>query len=388
MGKHSILAPSSAHRWVKCPGSVLAELTVPPESKSTAASEGDLTHRVGAQLIDFGCRGLLNKNWKHHLETNLPKDKRGFIPDRDMIQAAHGYAWEVFRVLRTLKIFGGPHMGIEDRLEIPRIHQTMIGTPDAWVYSARDDILIIWDLKYGFLPVEPFENYQLICYFAGIDHKLGELNHETKVHFRIYQPRAPHPQGIYRRWKTTAGELDTYVNELHRQAERALGDNPPTVPGAHCRYCRARYACTACQRAALNAADYVGTPMPVELDEQGLAVELAILEHAATQLDYRLTAIREQAERLLRGGGRIPGYRLAEGRGRTVWKLPRDTVLALADVAGVDLRKGIMTPKQAAEAGLDESTLGACTERLPGKMSVKQDDGSLARMVFGGGEDG
>jgi hypothetical protein len=126
--------------------------------------------------------------------------------------------------------------------------------------------------------------------------------------------------------------------------------------------------------------------MPSELDGQALAVELAILEHAKSQIEYRLTAIQEQAARALRAGGTVPGYRMAEGRGSQKWKLPEATVVALAADAGVDVRKGMMTPKQAREAGVPAEIIDACSKRQSGKMSVKPVDTSAATMIFGGNE--
>lgn len=379
---HSILAPSASSRWLPCPGSLVAEAAQPPSPPSEAAREGELVHQLGAGLIDLGCRGLLLPDWRTVTHSEAITD--------DMRRAAHGYAWEVFRVLRTLNIFGGPHLGIEQRLEIPAIHPTMIGTPDAWVYSPRDNILVIWDLKYGFMPVEPFENSQVACYLSGLISKGVPIKHETKIQFRIYQPRAPHPLGIRRLWKTTFAGVKPLLDELRAAANAALGDDPRTSTGDHCRYCRARHACTALQRDALDASDYTGTPMPDGLTPRGLAVELAILERSAKLLEYRLDAIREYAAAELRAGRPVPGYRLAEGRGSTVWSLSDADVIATGDAMGVDVRKrGVLTPKQAIDdAGMDADLVAAMTERRAGKKKVKADDGSAARMVFGGGDDG
>jgi hypothetical protein len=247
LAEHALLAPSSASRWVRCPGSVLAQMAVPPEPESEAAREGTLVHELAARLIDDACRGLLPDRWESVIDRLDP----------NMIRAAYGYAWEVFRVLRTLRIFGGEHMGVEDRLEIPSISEHCFGTTDAWVYSAEHNLLIIWDLKYGFRVVEPVDNWQEICYVIGIADRLGCFNPDTKIHIRIYQPRAPHRLGIHRRWKTTWKDLWSHQNTLKSFAADALGNSPPTRPGAHCRYCRARHTCSALSLEAVAAAEYV-----------------------------------------------------------------------------------------------------------------------------------
>lgn len=378
--EHALLAPSSASRWVRCPGSVLAQMAVPPEPDSEAAREGTLVHELAARLIDDACRGLLAEN-----PDNVVSIDPSITPD--MLRAAHGYAWGVFRVLRTLRIFGGEHMGVEDRLDIPSISEHCFGTTDAWVYSQEHNQLIIWDLKYGFRVVEPVDNWQLICYVIGIADRLGCFNPDTKIHIRIYQPRAPHRLGIYRRWKTTWGELESRRLTLRDKAWWALSDEPPTETGPHCRYCRARYTCSALSLEAAAAAEYVSTPMPQELGGQGLAVELAILEAAQQTLDYRLAAIQEQAIQRIRAGETVPGYQIGHGRGSVVWSVSDEEVIRRAETEGINVRKGVLTPKQAKEAGLSETTLLALSKHKPGKQTVRPVDTTAARMVFGGEND-
>jgi hypothetical protein len=379
---HALLAPSSASRWVRCPGSVLAQMAVPPEPESEAAREGTLAHELAAFMLDDACRGLLPES-RHDLRWKPQSNPY----TEDMIRAAHGYAWEVFRVLRTLRIFGGPHMGIEDRLEIPSISEHCFGTTDAWVYSQEHDQLIIWDLKYGFKVVEPVDNWQLICYVIGIADRLECFNPDTKIHIRIYQPRAPHRLGIHRRWKTTWGDLEPQRLALKDAAWWALNDEPPTRTGPHCRYCRARYTCSALSLEAAAAAEYVSTPMPQELGGQGLAVELAILEAAQRMLEYRLTAIQEQAIQRIRAGATVPGYQVGHGRGSVVWSKPDEIAGVLEHLTGIDIRKGLMTPKQAQEAGIDPETIRDYSEHKPGKQTLRPVDTTAARMVFGGKSD-
>jgi hypothetical protein len=356
---------------------VLAQMAAPPEPESEAAREGTLVHELAARLIDDACRGLLPERWESVIDRLDP----------NMIRAAYGYAWEVFRVLRTLRIFGGEHMGVEDRLEIPSISEHCFGTTDAWVYSQEHDQLIIWDLKYGFRVVEPVDNWQLICYVIGIADRLGCFNPDTKIHIRIYQPRAPHRLGIHRRWKTTWKDLWSHQITLKSFAADALGNSPPTRPGAHCRYCRARHTCSALSLEAVAAAEYVRTPMPQELGGQGLAVELAILEAAQRTLEYRLTAIQEQAIRRIRAGETVPGYQVGHGRGSVVWTKPDEIAGILEHLTGIDIRKGLMTPKQAQEAGISPETIRDYSKHQPGKQTLRPVDTTAARMVFGGRDD-
>jgi hypothetical protein len=352
-------------------------MAVPPEPESEAAREGTLVHELAARLIDDACRGLLVEN----IESIVTSDPR-HTPD--MIRAAHGYAWEVFRVLRTLRIFGGKHMGVETRLDIPSISEHCFGTTDAWVYSQEHNQLIIWDLKYGFRVVEPVDNWQLICYVIGIADRLGCFNPDTKIHIRIYQPRAPHRLGIYRRWKTTWGDLEPQRLALKDAAWWALSDAPETLSGPHCRYCRARHTCSALSLEAAAAAEYVSTPMPQELGGQDLAVELAILEAAQRMLEYRLTAIQEQAIRRIRAGETVPGYQVGHGRGSVAWTVCDEDVINWAEASGINGHKGVITPKQALDAGMNPDIVKNISKHKPGKQTLRPVDTTAARMVFGG----
>lgn len=53
MAKHAELGPSSAVRWMTCPGSVLLSRGQ-PEDQSEYAEEGTLAHAVAARALNEG----------------------------------------------------------------------------------------------------------------------------------------------------------------------------------------------------------------------------------------------------------------------------------------------------------------------------------------------
>ena len=54
MGNHSIYGPSSAHRWLRCPGSIKAEAAMPEEKESPYAAEGTDAHELAEFCLITG----------------------------------------------------------------------------------------------------------------------------------------------------------------------------------------------------------------------------------------------------------------------------------------------------------------------------------------------
>ena len=152
---HSRLGPSSASRWVSCPGSIDMQERHPDVRDKSAADEGTLAHADGEALLT------------------------GREPEREPNEAT--MVW-----VNDMKPYLGYPHGVEDRIEMRHIHEGMFGTADGW--ALVETHLIVWDFKHGFTYVEEFENLQGICYLSGLRMKLGDAVKTFEV--RIVQPNA------------------------------------------------------------------------------------------------------------------------------------------------------------------------------------------------------
>ena len=137
MSDHARLAPSSAHRWVKCGMSRLMAEQYPQQGDmgTGPAEEGTAAHWV-AEMVLHGkpvCEGVTAPN--------------GVIVTDEMIDGANLYA----DVIGTLD----KNCHTESRVTMAQtIHPENWGTPDFWRF--RDGVLSVVDYKFGFGYVDAF----------------------------------------------------------------------------------------------------------------------------------------------------------------------------------------------------------------------------------------
>lgn len=386
--KHSILPPSSAHIWGKpdgCTGWVQMAQTYPDTEESQASREGTAAHEIGAQLItDAKTNRVQNhsaSDWVGITASN------GVLFTEEMFDSAKEYADDVIRVMRKKSIFGGEHLRIEQRVEIPKVHEINWGTPDCCIYHAAGNALYLWDFKHGFEVVEAFENWQGLDYLAGIIDLLGIDGHTdqvTTVHLRIAQPRAFHREGTIREWVVTASDLRAYFNTLNANAHEALGPNAKFRTGSHCKYCTGRHACPAALKAGLGMYEAVSKPVPVELSPDALGLQLSIVKRARKQLEYLESGFETQASALIKKGVMVPGWSVEQKIGRQKWDKPVEEVIALGYMLNLDLRKPVdaITPMQAKKLGIDDAVIMAYSTHPRTGLAIVPDNGNKAKQVF------
>ena len=223
-GLHAKLAPSAAHRWIRCPGSIKLCADLPNES-SDVADEGTIAHRalelsvklrlpvdrfVGKELESHGVRGVVDKDMARYLEP-----------------------------IRRRLLFH-QNLTIENKISLAPWLPDQFGTLDYGEYEREAGRITIIDLKYGQgVPVSPVENEQLMLYALGYWVLCGRPN-DVEFDIVIEQPRNHLGGGT---WRTTLAHLLDFAETARKAGEQALSDNGPIVPGEkQCRFCPAAKA--------------------------------------------------------------------------------------------------------------------------------------------------
>lgn len=373
MSAHSLIAPSSASRWVHCHGSARMEQSARDagevEDNTDESMEGEAAHQI--------CAALLTDVFPPEAELGYSFES-GVVVDEEMIEAAKMYASHVSA--RT------DDPVIEERLDISAIHPECFGTPDCWGWETGRLSLHIWDFKYGHLFVDAWENWQCICYAAGILAKYPQLDDtQVEVNIHVVQPRNYDSSGPIRTWTTRASDLRAHFNVLKFAAAKALSAEPDTkaTPGG-CRDCAARHRCPTFQRATMEAAHIAGHAVPLKLSAEALGHELRTLEYAQKMIDARITGLSEQGLARAKRGENIPFYEITESRPRERWNEPNEKILALFSMLGHDIAKPAepITPVQARKLGIAESVISEYAERPRGELCLTFCSTTKAKKVF------
>ncbi len=366
--EHAPLPPSSAHMWRYCAGWRSMQAQVEPlDEDLTKAAEGTAAHWAVSEVLSGRQvdAGLIAPN--------------GVVLTDEMCEGADLMDDAVGPERSSLRV--------EAKVSARYIHEGNWGTPDAW--RMFGGVLDVWDYKFGHRHVSEYDNWQLINYACGILNDLylhqAPERYDTPVRLTIVQPRDYHPAGPVRTWNTTIREVLKYAKVLKEAAEANYGPEPDCTPNASCGDCAARHACPALQASALTWAERASPPLPVVLPPKSLARQIAVLDWATDLIKARRDGLAAQAMDVLRRGGSLPGWALKQGQGGERWAAPLDEVLAMSAMLGVDIAKpGALTPKQAIKAGLPAETVAAYTETPVGELRLVRDDGSAARLAFGG----
>lgn len=333
MTKHARLAPSAAHRWFICPGSIRLSRGLAEQSSSRFADEGSAAHLLAARCLKTSVAVESFAGFHVDVDKELivakPGGDRVFPIDDEMVQGVRVYLDHCHNLLR-------PDVDREVEqfvsLEYLGVEGLDGGTTDFLAYDPVSQTLEIVDLKYGRgVAVEVPENKQLLSYALGAArryHNRG-LKHVTMT---VVQPRCPHPSGSVRSWTIEVTSLLEFENDLTVAARLTQSDEAPLVPGPHCRWCPARAVCLTRQdhafeiaRAEFSGSGAMKLPAVTSLTPSEISKTLSLID----QLESWAKDFREHAFATARQGIAIPGWKLVQKRAVRKWRDTDATIKAL-----------------------------------------------------------
>lgn len=314
MSGHATLSPSSAARWMACPGSI-AQSAGTPDTSSEFADEGTDAHELAALVL------LGDGRAADHIGKTMGK---GTVVDLEMANAVQSYVGYV----RDLVTSTGGELLVEQRLSIEHLtdEPDAHGTSDAVVLA--DDELIVVDLKYGRgVPVDAEGNPQLQIYALAALREFEVLGDFQHVRIVIHQPRL----NSVSEWSQPTAALRAFGDQVVAAAAATRAADAPLVPGAsQCKFCKAKGACPALARQVqdtigaefdnLVTFDRAHTEAWVQKREQMSPEALGTALSAVDLVEMWCKAVRGEVETRLLAGRPVPGFKLVQGKkGNRAW---------------------------------------------------------------------
>lgn len=333
MAKHAILSPSSAHRWMSCPGAPAMEQNQ-ANVGSTYADKGTAAHFLAAEClrnevdpVNYFKRNIVIADgdaiWGGD-EIELAGTRPTFEVDEAMVGHVRQY-------VSAIREYAGKELLLVEQ-SLPIGHLTgeegATGSGDAIVVAA--DELQVHDLKYGHQPVSPEGNKQLMLYALGAMKAVESFwEHPFKrVLLVIHQPRAATGP---KEWTVTIEELQRFAETVKQRASHALACflEVPAALVHHlrpsdeaCRWCSAK---ADCPKLADFVQEQIGADFEAIATEKSIpAVQdslLATKMQACDLIEDWIKAVRGKVEAELFAGRTVLGYKLVEGkRGNRQWR--------------------------------------------------------------------
>jgi len=347
--KHSQMSPSSAERWLNCPGSVKLCTPIPQEESSSYAKEGTVAHEVLER-----CLKNLNLD---------PYEMEGLEIDDIEVTEEMCEAVDFTKECVLADLEDGGVLSVEQKVNI--VPGLIKGTLDIAIIREYDKIIVA-DFKYGKgLHVSAVDNPQLMLYALP----LMKMYDVPEVEIVIYQPRK---EDQISRATYTVEQLEDFEKEIHRGIAATQEKDPYISAGDWCRWCRAKAICPQVRTTISKALVEVKGKELIFPDVEGLPTDALIrIMDVKDLVDKWFKAVAAYAKSVVEEGGEIPGYELAKKRAHRKWVNEVEALAEFSDLGDEAFTIKILSPAQM-EKKTDKDRVAKLTEVLDTGMTLKK----------------
>ena len=297
-GKHALLSPSAAHRWMNCTAAPLLEKDV-EDKGSTFAEEGTLAHAYCAKkLKEF--LGLSVDDENAEIAQLAEKYHSGEMDE--YTDTYKTIVLEKFNAARTKT--KDAQLLVEVKLDFSHYVPDAFGTSDAIIIA--DGVMEVIDFKYGKgVKVSAVENPQMMIYALGACDLFNFEYNIQKVRMTIVQPRIDNLS----EFEINATDLINWaVDELQPKAKEAYAGGKQK-PGEWCQFCKVKAKCKALATTCVNAQQLNQDPKLISKEE----MERNILPLLSTFKTW-LSGVEEYSLQQALDGVQYQGFKIVEGR--------------------------------------------------------------------------
>ena len=319
MTKHALLSASSASRWINCPPSARLTENIKEEA-SVYAEEGSLAHelaelKVRKHFIEpMGPRKFNNRVKKLKENTLWQEEMQGYTDIYlEYIQSiAHSFDFK-------------PYVTAERKVDYSGWVPEGFGTADCIVIGGTDMYII--DFKYGKgVPVEAFENPQMMLYALGAYEAYKMLYDIKQIHMTIVQPRLD----SISEYEMNKDDLMLWAKQISDIAEEAYEGKGDFKAGEHCKFCKAKATCRARAEKNLELAGFTEFKPELLTNEEIGDILLKGRDIAKWVKDLEEYALKECL-----AGNSITGWKAVEGR-TTRCFIDQDKAFEMLKASGIN----------------------------------------------------
>lgn len=391
--EHVRHSPSSAPRWTRCPGSIIATDGLTSKA-GAAADEGTAAHWMLEQC-------LLQGKTTDELSAEYPT-----IQGQDRSWPSQGEMAETLRPLvdeylaeakkRGTILIPERKLFCHESLGLP---EPVGGTADITIFKARARTLGVEDLKYGKnvivkaseldaegkpRPNEQLMTYLLCAYYDWLEnHSKESKSPVEKLYICIRQPRAKKKRDRKSVFECTVEQLLEWAEWYKAKFYATLEPDAPRIPGEkQCTFCMAKNKPDRCPEYATQGAKEaerflatVKEHMPEGMSTEDLfardpstmtLVELNAARLLAEDYERQAKAIKKEAEERLHSGQKLNNWKLVHGNSTRYFN---------------DGMKAMKVAEELVAGGLDRSLLFE-PPKPEGLLSVAQIEKNLDDAVY------